>query len=206
MQAAMAHAYAGDFAEAARTVRDAYAAEPECAPLVVASWAWHGWMSAVSASAAGGAPEALAGVRAALEILEAPDPPVRPGRAYAAALVHAAQAAAQQERDEMRVWLEHAGGLSKRLLPEELPWPLPHAIAEGELWLSIGDAELAEAAFGRALADGDIAVALRGVARARVLRDAAGSCAPFRRALELVAGRPAGAIMREADAFLRRCR
>jgi tetratricopeptide (TPR) repeat protein len=206
MQAATAHAQAGDFEDAARTVRDAYALDTTCAPLVVAAWAWHGWMAAATAAGLGGAPEALGGVRAALEILEAPDGGPSSSRAYAAAIVHAARAAAQSERDEMRVWLEHAGSLARRLLVDERPWPLPYPIAEGELWLAVSDFELAEAAFARALADGDSAVALRGVAWARQRRAVAGSCAPFRRALELVAGRPSGAIMREADAFLRSCR
>ena len=86
------------------------------------------------------------------------------------------------------------------------PWPLPFDVAEGELWITVEDYDLAQAAFERALAAAPTPVAMRGLARARARRgDVAGACAPFARALDLVPDRPDGTVAREARAFLRLC-
>jgi len=205
LAAAAADAAAADGEAAARRLRAAHGAEPACATLAVASWSWHAWQAAARAAADGGTAAALASVRAALEVLEPGGRTAGVEAAYAAAVVHAAAAAAQHERDEMRVWLEHAGGLAGRLPADAGAWPLPLALVEGELWLAVDDYDLAEAAFARA---GDRSPAgLRGVARTRARRaDLAGACAPFRAALALVeADRPDGPLAVEARAFLRLC-
>ena len=189
-------------------MREAYTADPSCAALATASWAWHAWLSASQARAAGASPEALTPVREALDVLEPGGRSHDAESAYAAAIAHAAAAAAQYERDEMRVWLEHAAGLARRLPPGERPWPMAPGVAEGELWLTLDDPAMADAAFQRALADGDSAVALRGLGRARAGGDnMPGGCGPYRRALALVeAERPEGPLAVEARAFLRLCR
>lgn len=199
-------AAAADEEGAAGILRQAYGASPGCDRLGTASWAWHGWLSAARAVLAGGAEEALAGVRSALAVLE-PGGVVPADAAYAAALLHAAAAAAQHERAEMRVWLEHAEALSRRLLPGMREWPLPFALAEGEVWLAVQDHDLAEAAFARALTPDPSGIALRGVARARARRgDMAGACAPYKQALALVdAQGPQHPLAVEARAFLRLC-
>ncbi|MGD9903121.1 MAG: hypothetical protein AB7U83_06595 [Vicinamibacterales bacterium] len=202
---AAADAAAGDGAAAAARLRATAAVDPDCEPLTVASWSWHGWLAAQRADLAGGSADALADVRTALDTLQ---PGGRAGSLaarYAAAVLHAAAAAAQHERDEMRVWLEHAAGLAPRLPPDSRPWPLPLPIVEGELWLAVDDFELAEAAFARA---GDRSpIGLRGVARTRARRGTlAEACAPFRAALALVEPtRPDGPLAVEGRAFLRLC-
>lgn len=205
-------ARAADNAEldaAARALREALVAHPACGELATASWAWHAWQAAERAGAAGGSAEALAEVRAALDVLEPGGKAVGPGNALAAALAHAALAAAQQEREEMRVWLEHAAGLSQRLADGQRPWPLVPAVAEGELWLVLSDYELAAAAFTRAIdGAGETAIALRGLARARARGgDTAGACGPFSRVVALLpADLAEGAAATEAKAFLRLCK
>jgi hypothetical protein len=204
---AAADADAGDGEAAADALREANAREPGCATLSTASWSWHAWLDAPRASATGGSADSLASVRAALAVLEPDGQPPPLEAAYAAAVVHAAAAAAQHERAEMQVWLEHAEGLAVRLPPEATAWPLPFALAEGELWLVVDDHDLAEAAFARALGRRTSAAALRGIARSRSRRgDMAGACSPFRQALALVeVERPAGPLAVEARAFLRLC-
>jgi hypothetical protein len=205
---AAAAAAEADADAAAAILREAYAASPACGTLGTASWAWHGWLAAARAHAAGGTEESLAAVRAALAVLEPGGNASSLGAAYAAAMLHAAAAAAQHERGEMQVWLEHAAGLAGRLVPGERPWPMAPAVAEGELWLLLRDPALADAAFQRAVADGETPVALRGLGRARSSGDnMTGGCEPYRRALALVeATSPDGPLAVEARAFLRLCR
>ena len=210
LEGAAADAAAGDDEAAAARLRDAYGDASACAPLAVASWSWHGWTAAARAGAAGGSVEALAAVRAALDVLEPGGRAATVGARYAAAVVHAAAAAAQDERDEMRVWIEHATGLAARLPAGARPWPLPPAVMEGELWLAVDDHAQAEAAFARALASASSPspAALRGLARSRARRgDLDGGCAPFREALALVQPtRPDGPLAVEARAFLVLCK
>jgi hypothetical protein len=175
---------------AAAILREAYGAAPTCAPLGTASWAWHGWLGAARAHAAGGTEESLSDVRAALAVLEPADSARSADAAYAAAILHAAAAAAQQEREEMRVWLEHAADLARRLAP------------------GMHDPAMADAAFQRALAEAPTPAALRGLGRARAGGDnMKGGCEPYRKALALAeAESPDGPLAVEARAFLRLCR
>jgi hypothetical protein len=205
---AAAAAAAADGAAAAEILREAYAASPACATLGIASWAWHGWLAAARAQAAGGTEESLAGVRAALAVLEPRGSATSADAAFAAAVLHSAAAAAQSEREEMRIWLEHAAELALRLAPGARPWPMAPAVAEGELWLMLHDPALADAAFQRALADHATPVALRGLGRARAGGDnMKGGCGPYQQALALVEAEwPDGPLAVEARAFLRLCR
>jgi hypothetical protein len=207
LERAAADIDAADGETAAPALREAYTASPSCPALATAAWSWHAWLAAAQGRALGGSAEALAGVREALDVLEPGSRATTPDAAYAAAIAHAAAAAAQSERDEMRVWLEHAGGLARRLPPGHRPWPLPPAVAEGELWLAVQDPALADAAFTRALAERETPVALRGLARARASGgNMGGGCEPYRRALALVdSTRSGGSLAVEARAFLRLC-
>ena len=115
-----------------------------------------------------------------------------------AAWLRAAAAAAQDERDEMLVWIVEARALSTRLalVGPAPPWPLPVDLAEGELWHGVDDYELAEAAFTRALATRETALGWRGLARARDRRgNKAGACEAYRRVTQLLAGEPPTAAL-----------
>jgi hypothetical protein len=208
LERAAAAAAAADGGVAAEILREAYAVSPTCATLGTASWAWHGWLAAARAHAAGGSEESLAEVRAALAVLEPGDGAGSADAAYAAAILHAAAAAAQQEREEMGVWLEHAAELALRLAPTARPWPMAPAVAEGELWFTLHDPAMADAAFQRALAGAVTPVALRGLGRARASgNNMEGGCGPYRQALALVEREwPDGPLAVEARAFLRLCR
>jgi hypothetical protein len=193
---------AGDGEATAPRLREAYTADPSCPALATASWSWHAWLAAARARAQGGTEEALAPVREALDVLEPGGRAPTLDAAHAAAIAHAAAAAAQYERAEMRVWLEHAESLARRLAAGHRPWPLPPAVAEGELWLALQDPALAEPAFARALEEREMPVALLGLARARARgANMNGGCEPYRRAL----ARSGGALAVEARAFLRLC-
>lgn len=206
--AAEQQALAGEFTTAAAALRGHYDDARSCDELRVATWAWDGWLAADAAGAHGGTAEALARVRAALDALAAPDGGVS-GAAYAAALLHGAAAAAQDERDEMQVWLEHARDLAARAALTGTParWPLPIDLAEGELWSSVDDYELAEASYMRALATRDSAAAWRGLGRARDRRGNRGAaCAAYRRARDAAAtAAPTGAVANEARGYLLLC-
>lgn len=178
----------------------------DCAERVAALAGLHGWMAARAASDAGGAPAALGAAQRALDTL-ATSGPAASDAAYAHALVKAAVAAAQDERDDLQVWLEHAHDLSRRLgVGRAAPrWPLPIDAAEGELWFAVDDFELSEAAFTRALAaPAPPAMAWRGLARARDRRgDRVGACAAYRRTLDVMA--PDSPSAAEARAYVLLC-
>ena len=208
LEAASEAALLGELAAAAAQLRDHYLDHRTCPELVVAAWAWDGWHAAQAAAARGGSDESLAGVRAALETL-GPAVAGASDAAYATALLRAAAVAAQDERDELQVWVEHARGLAARRGLAGLParWPLPIDLAEGELWSSVSDYGLAEASYARALAARDSALGWRGLARARDRRgDRPGACAAYRRARDLATARfPDGVVATEARGYLRGC-
>lgn len=193
LEAATQQVMTGDYPAAVDALRLAVTADEGCLPLSLAAWSTRGWLGALDAAAAGGTVESLAEVRQAIELLNTLGGPVSPA-AYAAALLHAAAAAAQDERDEMALWLDHARDLTHRLgLAGTLtPWPLPIDLAEGELWLGVDDYELAEQAYARALAREDSPTAWYGLARARAARgDAAGACDAYRRVDRMGVAAPA---------------
>lgn len=198
----------GAYASASERVRIGASAEVTCDPVRLAAWAWRGWTAAVAAANRGGSPEALAPVTEAIAIVTALGPP-RSEAAYAAAVLRAAAAASQDERDEMLVWIEEAQALSVRLTLAGAPprWPLPIELATGELWHGVNDYQLAEAAFERALAARESPAAWRGVARARDRRgNGAGACDAYRRVQQLLADDEApGPLATEARGYLLLC-
>lgn len=198
----------GDDAEAARQASAGDASTPGCEPLRLANWAWHGWNAARAAADRGGTPESLAPVTAAIAAATAIGPP-RSAPAYVAALLRASAAAAQDERDEMLVWIEEARALSARLALTGPSPAVPLAIdrAEGELWLGVDDYELAEAAFTRALAATETPAAWRGLARARDRRgNRAGACEAYRTvAAGLAVEATPGPLAAEARGYLLLC-
>ena len=129
--------------------------------------------------------------------------------AYVAALLRAAAAAAQDERDEMRVWLEEARAISTRLalIAAAPAVPIGIDLAEGELWHGVDDYELAEAAFTRALGAAETPAAWRGLARARDRRgNRAGACDAYRRVADALAAQATpGPLAAEARGYLLLC-
>lgn len=202
--AAAALVDSGDDTVALDTLRAKYDAGA-CHALAVAAWSLRGWHAAGAADARGGAPDTLADVTAAVNTLDGLGPGVS-AAGYASALLHAATAAAQDERDELRLWLDQARDVSRRLaLNEPAPrWPLPIDRAEGELWMRVDDFELAERAFTTALRLEATAAAFRGLARARDRRGQRGpACAAYREVASRAAAGSAYAV--EARGYLLLC-
>lgn len=193
LAAAAAQVDTGDDTAALDTLRAKYADAGACPAVAVAAWSLRGWHAAGAADARGGAPDTLADVTTAVTTLDGLGPGVSDA-GYAAALLHAATAAAQDERDELRLWLDQARDVSRRLaLAGPAPrWPLPIDRAEGELWLRVDDFELAETAFIAASRLDTTAAAFRGLARARDRRGQRGAaCAAYREvASRAAAGSP----------------
>jgi hypothetical protein len=96
-------------------------------------------------------------------------------------------AAAQDERDEMQVYLTHARTLagSLRLAQYGRPWPLPVELVEAELWLEVDRFAEARDAFGRV---SEVSLAARAAlgtgAVMERLDDTEAACLAFRRAAE----------------------
>jgi hypothetical protein len=139
----------------------------------------------------GGAPEALARMRELLARIET----VRASRpatallsqhaAYTNAVLRAAVAASQDERDEMQVYLEHARTLAEslRLAQVGRPWPLPIELVAGELWLEVDRFSEARDTLARVPGDGLAARAAMGTGQAlERLGEAAAACNAYRRA------------------------
>jgi hypothetical protein len=112
--------------------------------------AMEGWRAARAIAPKGGALELLGPVNISLkELDEIPKMSAR----YAETAIRAAVSAAQEERDEMGLLLEHARSLSDLMglgggTPAE--WPLPIDELEGELWLEVDRFPEARDAYERA--------------------------------------------------------
>src|SRR6185436_7965145 len=112
--------------------------------------AMEGWRAARDIAPKGGALELLGPVNMRLkELDEIPGMRAR----YAETAIRAAVSAAQEERDEMALLLEHARSLSDLMgvgggTPAE--WPLPIDELEGELWLEVDRFPEARDAYERA--------------------------------------------------------
>ncbi|MFN7979936.1 MAG: hypothetical protein U0P30_17525 [Vicinamibacterales bacterium] len=173
---------AGDDAGALDALRARYDDAATCPAVAVAAWSLRGWSAAQAAATRGGTPESLADTTAALATLEMLGRGVSEA-GYASALLHAAAAAAQSERDELQLWLDQARDVSRRIaLGGAVPrWPRPIDRAEGELWQRVDDFELAERAFMAAVKGDDSAASFAGLARARDRRgNRAGACEAYR--------------------------
>src|SRR5688572_15312093 len=143
--------------------------------------AMEGWREARALAPKGGALELLGPVNLRLrELDKMPNTSAR----YAEVAIRAAVSAAQEERDEMQLFLEHARDLSKQMaLAGAAPeWPLRIDELEGELWLEVDRYTEARDAYERAANVNPTPNALIGLARASdKLGDVAGACAAYSR-------------------------
>jgi len=165
--------------------------ETSCRELAVASAALQGWLEARRLATVGGAPDQLGGINQVLKRLEAlrisgtPTSLTVQLASYAEAVLRAAVAAAQDERDEMQVYLGLGRDLSVSLAlgAQARLWPLPIDEVEGELWLEVDRFVEARAAFERAAAAGRGARGTIGLAlTADRLKDVPAACAAYLRA------------------------
>jgi hypothetical protein len=144
--------------------------------------AMDGWTAARALAPKGGALEFLGPVNARLrELDKMPNTSAR----YAEVAIRAAVSAAQEERDEMQLFLEHARDLSRQMELAGAPaqYPLPIDELEGELWLEVDRYPEARDAYARAVEGQPTANALIGLARASdKLGDVIGACAAYTRA------------------------
>ncbi len=143
--------------------------------------AMEGWREARALAPKGGAVELLGPVNLRLrELDKMPNTSAR----YAEVAVRAAVSAAQEERDEMQLFLDHARDLSKQmeLAGAAAEWPLPIDELEGELWLEVDRYTEARDAYARAATARPTPNALIGLARASdKLGDVVGACAAYTR-------------------------
>jgi hypothetical protein len=113
-----------------------------------------GWEAARSAFLVGGTAEALAPVREAIAALDRVAAGGHGPAEIARYVLLAAADAAQEERDEMELFLEHAVALEKRQLDARqaaAPGITAHEAA-GDLWLQVRRYEDAQKAYERARA------------------------------------------------------
>ena len=180
----------------------------DCPETAVAYWYVHGLIAARDAYRYGGSPESLEPVKLAMAELESRSGEV-PAAEIARVVLQAASAAAQSEREEMGVLLEHALGLEGKARAagsSGAPMVSAYEVA-GDLWLQVhrfDDARRAYVAAGERV--GSTRRVTLGLARtASRLGDLAAACDQYR---ALVSGWPkAGGEpteFTEARVFLRR--
>ena len=166
--------------------------------------AMEGWTAAREVAAKGGALELLGPVNLRLKSLDAlPGPAAR----YADVAIRAAVSAAQEERDELAVFLAHARDLSATMALTGAPaqWPVPIDELEGELWLEVDRYTEARDAYLRATKLKPGANAWIGLARASDrLGDLVGACAAYTQASS-TAGLPASVEI-EISLYALKCR
>jgi tetratricopeptide (TPR) repeat protein len=142
--------------------------------------AMEGWRAARAIAPKGGALELLGPINVRLkELDEIPGMPAR----YAETAIRAAVSAAQEEREEMALLLEHARSLSDLLELAGTPavWPLPIDELEGELWLEVDRFPEARDAYERATKLKPTPNAWIGLARAAdKLGDVVTACLAYR--------------------------
>jgi hypothetical protein len=190
---AAARAAEFDVAGAAGTLEAAVARG--CARARVSALYMRGLVDARDAFRQGGSPESLAPVRQAIASL-AGEAQNRPGSAEIARLMlQAAAAAAQSEREEMRLYLESALRMESLQRAAGQPGAPVIAAAEtaGDLWLQIHRYEEARRTYVQASEQARLTPrTLAGLARvAARLNDTAAACAAFRQLLEIWGSRPA---------------
>ncbi len=125
-----------------------------CAALSLSRVALGGWDEARRLAPRGGAAELLKPAQQAIADLEAwAMGEMRLEAGYAQASLRAAIAAAQDERPEMQVWLDHARDLAERLVARgrRAAWPRPFNLLAGELWFEVDRYDEARRAFERAV-------------------------------------------------------
>jgi hypothetical protein len=166
--------------------------------------AMDGWVAARELAPKGGALELLGPVNLRLRALDG-----LPGIAarYADVAIRAAVSAAQDERDEMEVFLAHARDLSDTMALAGAPaqWPLPIDEMAGELWLEVDRYTEARDAYLRATRVKPTANAWVGLARASDrLGDLVAACAAYTQA-SATAGLPS-AVEIEIAMYALKCR
>jgi hypothetical protein len=179
-----------------------------CARAQVAALYLRGLIDAREAFRQGGSSASLASVRQAIARLDA-IAQKRPGSAEVARLtLHAATAAAQSERDEMRLYLEAAARMEalQRAAGEPGAPLVSAAEIAGELWLQVHRYEEARRAYLEASEQvGTTPRILAGLARvAARLNDTASACVAFRALIDRWGSRPdAPAEIVEGRVYLR---
>lgn len=166
--------------------------------------AMDGWVAARELAPKGGALELLGPVNLRLRALDG-----LPGVAarYADVAIRAAVSAAQDERDEMEVFLAHARDLSDTMALAGAPaqWPLPIDELAGELWLEVDRYTEARDAYLRATRVKPTANAWVGLGRASDrLGDLVAACAAYTQA-GATAGLPP-AVEIEISLYALKCR
>lgn len=140
-----------------------------------------GWRAARALAPIGAPLDRLGPVNRSLERLDALI--VHLAARYADAAIRAAISAAQEERDEMAVFLEHARALSVQMALVGAParWPLPIDELEGELWFEVDRFTEARDAYQRAAKTTASPRAWLGLARANArLDDMAAACTAYK--------------------------
>lgn len=144
--------------------------------------AMDGWMAARALAPKGGPVSLLGPVNLRLRELDTfPNMSAR----YAELAIRAAISAAQEEREEMALLLQHAKGLSDQMAIGAAPaqWPLPIDELSGELWFEVDRFEEAREAYQRATALRATPNAWIGLARSSdKLGDVAGACRAYKSA------------------------
>lgn len=143
--------------------------------------AGEGWAAARALAPIGAPRDRLGAVNQSLERLDALIANV--AARYADAAIRAAISAAQEEREEMALFLEHARALSVQLALTSAParWPLPIDELEGELWFEVDRFAEARAAYERATRTFASPRAWLGLARSHVrLGDTPAACAAYK--------------------------
>jgi len=166
--------------------------------------AMEGWNAARALAPKGGAVELLGPVNVRLRELDRfPNMSAR----YAEVAIRAAVSAAQDERDEMALLLEHARDLSRQMGINAVPaqWPLPIDELEGELWFEVDRFPEARDAYLRAIKLRATPNALIGLARASdKLGDIVAACRAYTSA-KSATGLPAPVGL-EISLYLLKCR
>jgi tetratricopeptide (TPR) repeat protein len=144
--------------------------------------AMDGWLTARALAPKGGAVNLLGPVN--LQLRELDKFPNFSAR-YAETAIRAAVSAAQEEREEMALLLQHARGLSDQMAIGATPpqWPLPIDELEGELWFEVDRFAEARDAFAKATSLKPTPNAWIGLARANDrLGDTAAACRAYKTA------------------------
>jgi hypothetical protein len=156
-----------------------------CADAEIAGHYLRGLTAAREAYRQGGSPDALAPVRLAVAAIDARAHLAPALAATARAVLLAAAAAAQSERDEMSLLIDHAIRLENVQLEARQP-PLPVVTAHeaaGDLWLQVHRYEEARRAYQQALVRvGGMPRVMLGLARSAArLQDTPEACHQYRR-------------------------